>query len=164
MKKLSYKVSYLQACNIEAAGKAIIQWWNEISWVSNKGFYKSGNRTTRNPQKYLSPCPNSFDPLVAPAFYLTRSWYWHFFWWTDVVDVFLMIETFRDLGGIFISMILSQDIWILWNKPSFFWRGWMVKPDFVIGLWLVFLLSEQFIVLALSKELYLLRRCPCSKR
>ena len=37
----------------------------------------------------------------------------------------------------------------------------MVKPDFVIGSWL---LSEQFIVLALSKELYLLRRCPCSKR
>jgi len=33
----------------------------------------------------------------------------------------------------------------------------MVKPDFVIGLWLVFLLSEQFMVLALSKEeLYLL--------
>ena len=28
----------------------------------------------------------------------------------------------------------------------------MVKPDFVIGLWLVFLLSEQFMVLALSKE------------
>jgi len=41
----------------------------------------------------------------------------------------------------------------------------MVKPDFVIGLWLVLLLSEQFMVLALSKEeLYLLRRCPCPKR
>jgi len=38
----------------------------------------------------------------------------------------------------------------------------MVKPDFVIGSWL---LSEQFMVLALSKEeLDLLCRCPCSKR
>ena len=41
----------------------------------------------------------------------------------------------------------------------------MVKPDFVIGSWLVLLLSEQFMVLASSKEeLYLRRRCPCSKR
>jgi len=41
----------------------------------------------------------------------------------------------------------------------------MVKPDFVIGLWLALLLSEQFIVLALSKkDLYLLHRCSCSKR
>ena len=32
----------------------------------------------------------------------------------------------------------------------------MVKPDFVIGSWLALLLSEQFMVLALSKEeLYL---------
>jgi len=37
----------------------------------------------------------------------------------------------------------------------------MVKPDFVIGSWLVLLLSEQFMVVALSKEeLYLLCRCP----
>jgi len=30
----------------------------------------------------------------------------------------------------------------------------MVKPDFVIGSWLVLLLSEQFMVLALSEELF----------
>jgi len=41
----------------------------------------------------------------------------------------------------------------------------MVKTDFVIGSWLVLLLSEQFMVLASSKEeLYLRRRRPCSKR
>ena len=65
--RLSYKVPCLQACNIEAAGKTIIQWLNEISWVRNKGFYKSGNRTTRNPQKTSLPC---FDPLTCCSCFL----------------------------------------------------------------------------------------------
>jgi len=63
---------------------------DSISWVRNKGFYKSGNRTARNPQKYVSPCPNSFDLLTCCSCFLpdpitmltflmnwrSRCWWW----------------------------------------------------------------------------------------
>jgi len=65
------KSSALQACNTEVAGKTTIQSVNEISWVGNKSFYKNGNRTTRNPQKHVSPFPISFDSLTCWSRFLS---------------------------------------------------------------------------------------------
>jgi len=115
MMKLLYKVSRLQAYNTGVAGETVI---HEISWFLNKGFYKNGNRAIRNLQKYVSPFSSFFliPSLVAPAFYLTRARYW-FFEWADVVGV--GVGDICDFGGIFISMTISENIWILWNKPFF---------------------------------------------
>ena len=55
----------------------IIQSVNGISWVRNKDFYKNGNRTIQNPEKYVAPFPISLDSLICCSrFYLTWTWYW----------------------------------------------------------------------------------------
>ena len=61
-------------------------------WMKSLEFatkvFTSGNRTTRNPQKYVSPCPNSFDPLTCCSCFLPDAiTILTFLEWTDVVDV-----------------------------------------------------------------------------
>ena len=90
-----------------------------ISWVCNKKvFTRVVNWTTWNPQKYVSPCPNSFDPLTCCSCFLPDAiTILTFFWRTDVVG--FDDGDLCDLGGIFISATISENIWILRSEPLF---------------------------------------------